>query len=126
MKAATLEIVQLMEQEFIEKDRSIAVKIAPLEDIIDTLKNSLKSRHIKRLQQGLCSASVGFAFNDFISSMEKMSDCCQTIALSHLQLDKEDLEKHQYMSEQKETSKKYRQRYEKYAQKYVLPTAITK
>lgn len=126
MKAATLEIVQLMQQEFIEKDRSIAVKIAPLEDIIDELKNSLKSRHIKRLQKGQCSASVGFAFNDFISSMEKISDCCQTIALSHLQLDKEDLEKHQYMSEQKETSEKYRQRYEKYAEKYALPTAVAK
>ena len=124
MKAATLEIVKLTEEEFITKDRSIAGEIAPLEDIIDTLKNALKSRHIERLQQGLCSASIGFAFNDFISSMEKISDCCQTIALSHLQLAKEDLEKHQYMSEQKETSAKYKERYQKYAAKYALPTAV--
>jgi len=121
MKSATLEIVQLMEKEFVNKDRSIAGHIAPLEDIIDGLKNSLKSRHIARLQAGLCTASIGFAFNDFISSMEKISDCCQTIALSHLQLDKEDLEKHQYMSEQKKTSAKYKERYNKYCEKYALP-----
>ncbi len=121
MKSATMEIVELMAQTIINGDSSVAVKISPLEDIIDVLKNSLKARHIARLQQGQCTASVGFIFNDFISSMEKISDCCQTIALSYIQLCEEDIEKHQYMSEQKNTSAKYEERHEKYALKYSLP-----
>ncbi len=121
MKSATMEIVELMAQTITNSDSAIAVKISPLEDIIDVLKNSLKARHIVRLQQGQCNAATGFAFNDFISSMEKISDCCQTIALSYIQLCEADIEKHQYLSEQKNTSSRYEERHGRYALKYALP-----
>lgn len=121
LRRAVTEILGLTINAFASGDRRSAEKVEPLEDLIDEIRVELKTRHINRLQNGKCTVELGFIFSDFIGSLEKISDCCLNIAVSLIQLSDENYETHQYLSEEKETNQKYRDRYNEYCKKYALP-----
>ena len=121
LRRAVAEILDLTINAFASGDRRSAEKVEPLEDLIDEVRVELKTRHINRLQNGKCTVELGFIFSDFIGSLEKISDCCLNIAVSLIQLSDENYETHQYLSEEKETNQKYRDRYNEYCKKYALP-----
>lgn len=121
LRGAVSEILELTINAFASDDRRSAEKVEPLEDLIDELKAELKTRHINRLQAGKCTVELGFIFSDFIGSLEKISDCCLNIAVSIIQLSEENYDTHQYLSEEKESNAKYRERYNEYCKKYALP-----
>lgn len=121
LRRAVAEILDLTINAFASGDRRSAEKVEPLEDLIDEIRVELKTRHINRLQNGKCTVELGFIFSDFIGSLEKISDCCLNIAVSLIQLSDENYETHQYLSEEKETNQKYRDRYNEYCKKYALP-----
>lgn len=121
LRRAVAEILGLTINAFASGDRRSAEKVEPLEDLIDEIRVELKTRHINRLQNGKCTVELGFIFSDFIGSLEKISDCCLNIAVSLIQLSDENYETHQYLSEEKETNQKYRDRYNEYCKKYALP-----
>ena len=81
MRRATEEIVSLTNDAYAAADSEASPRIEALEDIIDTLKETLKSRHISRLQSGLCSVTTGIPFLDIIHNFEKISDHCANIAV---------------------------------------------
>lgn len=51
-----------------------------LEEEIDSLEKELRVSHIRRLNQGLCSATAGTIFFDFISNIERVGDHSLNIA----------------------------------------------
>lgn len=121
MRNAVTEILNLTINAFVSDDRRSAEKVEPLEDLIDNIRIELKTRHITRLQEGKCTVELGFVFSDFIGSLERISDCCLNIAVSLIQLSDENYEIHQYMTEEKESSEKYKESYSEYCKKYALP-----
>ena len=121
MRSAVTEILDLTINAFASDDRRSAEKVEPLEDLIDEIRIELKTRHINRLREGKCTVELGFIFSDFIGSLEKISDCCLNIAVSIIQLSDESYDTHQYLSEEKESSEKYKERYNEYCKKYALP-----
>ncbi|MBR1990364.1 MAG: Na/Pi cotransporter family protein, partial [Firmicutes bacterium] len=77
---ATREALELSLKAFVEGDKDALMEISPLEQVIDVLKDKLRSNHILRLQQGNCSIEVGFVWSDLITDFERTSDHCSNIA----------------------------------------------
>jgi len=57
-----------------------AMSVRSIEGEIDSLEKSLKSSHIRRLNTGVCSATVGAMFLDIISNLERVGDHSVNIA----------------------------------------------
>jgi phosphate:Na+ symporter len=57
-----------------------AVRVEPLEKIIDALKEQLRTRHILRLQQGDCTMDAGFIWSDLLTNLERTAAHCSNIA----------------------------------------------
>ena len=81
MSQAVEEIVSLTIQAYENNDATLARQVEPLEDVIDSIKEALKSRHISRLQSGICTVSTGIPFLDIIHDYEKISDHCSNVAV---------------------------------------------
>ena len=81
MRDATQEIIQLTDQSYENNDRSLTPRIEALEDILDSMKETLKNGHIARLQSGMCTVQTGIPFLDIIHNFEKISDHCASIAV---------------------------------------------
>ena len=62
-------------------DAALAAKIEPLEETIDYLNETLKSRHIERLKEGKCVVESGVNFLDLLINLERISDHCSNIAV---------------------------------------------
>ena len=80
LSAATLEIVELSRNAFITGSTEVAQLVEPLEQVIDRMKELLRTRHIDRLRVGECGIEVGFVWSDLITNMERVSDHCSNIA----------------------------------------------
>ena len=89
MVNAVGEIIDLTISAFSKDDVKLANKVEPLEDVIDRLRNDLKNRHIKRMQEGRCSVNQGFVFTDYITALEKISDHCANVAAAIIELNDE-------------------------------------
>ncbi|MBR3865659.1 MAG: Na/Pi cotransporter family protein, partial [Clostridia bacterium] len=78
--AATTEIVTLSYSSFVENNAEQANLVEPLEQVIDRMKELLRTRHIDRLRVGECGIEAGFVWSDLITNMERVSDHCSNIA----------------------------------------------
>ena len=79
MTGAVGEIVDLAIKAFKENSLEIALKIAPLEEVIDGLKESLRANHIDRVKKGECTIETGFIWTDLIINLERVGDHCNDI-----------------------------------------------
>ena len=77
---AVTEILSLSYKAFSEKDTVCARKTEPLEQVIDTMKERLRTRHFKRLQKGECTVDAGFVWSDLLTNLERVSDHCSNIS----------------------------------------------
>lgn len=78
--AAVTEILEMSYQAFSKTDYDAARKTEPLEQVIDALKEELRTRHILRLQKGDCSVAAGFIWSDLLTNLERVSDHCSNIS----------------------------------------------
>lgn len=62
-------------------DLTAAYRVEPLEEVIDLLKEALKSHHIDRLSSGDCSVQAGISLTEFLTSAERISDHCSNVAI---------------------------------------------
>ena len=114
------EILDLALTAFIHSDLSAAKEVEPLEQVVDTLKEQLRSRHILRLQEGKCGMEAGFVWADLLTDLERIADHCSNIASCVVQMQKSRLDIHGYLDAVRTGSDEYRQRYDYYARKYAL------
>ena len=78
--AATKEILALTMSAIATGDLNVAAKVEPLEEVIDDLKEALRTRHSIRLSQGNCSIETGFVWSDLLTNLERVSDHCSNVA----------------------------------------------
>ncbi|CAM2762478.1 Na/Pi cotransporter family protein [Hathewaya histolytica] len=76
----TIDVLTVSVEAFEEKNIMKAEKVKQIEERIDSLEKELRSTHIKRLNQGLCNASVGTVFLDLISNLERIGDHANNIS----------------------------------------------
>lgn len=121
MGKAICEILDIAIGSFCKNDLALAEKVEPLEEVIDYLKEELRSRHIERLQNGECTIELGFIFSDLITNYERVSDHCSNIAVCILRISHNTFDTHEYLQDVKNSGQeKFTHNYEEYKQKYTL------
>jgi phosphate:Na+ symporter len=106
---------------FSNNDIQLAQDVEPLEQVIDTLKENLRTRHILRLQKGLCSIELGFILSDLLTDLERTSDHCSNIAGCVIDAAQHNLNLHETLRATHTDSASFKSEYELYAVKYSLP-----
>ena len=96
LRSAVSEIVALAVKAFVEDDLSVAYRIEPLEEKIDSLCDEMKLHHINRISDGTCTLQLGFVFNDLLTNLERMADHCSNIGVAMIELASGALETHDY------------------------------
>ncbi len=105
MMKAVGEIVDLAFNSFVNTDLDSAVQVEPLEEVVDNLKDAIKSRHIARLQKGECTIELGFILTDLLTNLERVSDHCSNIAGCMLEMAHKDMAIHKYLRSVKDGDK---------------------
>lgn len=111
------EIIALAYTAFADNNTSAALSVEPLEQVIDRLKEIMRSNHIARLQKGGCSIEGGFIWSDLLTNLERTSDHCSNIAVSII--DYSDMNVHSSLRELKSDNSGYKEKYAAYAEKYL-------
>ena len=120
MLGAVEEVVELSFQAFVENDPQLALQVEPLEQVIDDLKEQMRTRHILRLQQGSCSIETGFIWSDLLTSLERIGDHCSNIAVCVIDLHHHDMNIHESLRAVKTDSPDFKIQYQAYSEKYHL------
>ena len=76
------EILALTTEAFETDSVETAKKVEPLEQAIDFITSEIKSRHVRRLQNGECTIETGFILSDLLNNYERVSDHCSNIAVA--------------------------------------------
>ena len=121
LSKAVREILTLALRAFREKDMDAAGQVEPLEQVIDGLKEQMRTRHILRLQQGQCSIETGFVWCDLLTDLERTSDHCSNIAGCVIDAAQHDLNLHETLRSVRHSDGTYRQRLDACAEVYRLP-----
>lgn len=78
-----------------QEKESVCHKIGPLEDVVDDMVETLKSKRIIRLQNGACTTEGGISYIEVLTNMERISDHCVNISMHlHQRIIKESLDTH--------------------------------
>lgn len=119
--AAIREILDTTDRVFREDDVPGAMTVEPLEQTVDKLVASIRSRHIHRLQEGECSIPLGFVLSDMLNNLERVSDHCSNIAVAVIELSHSSFDTHKYLSGIRSENEEYRDAFARFTQKYKLP-----
>lgn len=120
MVEAVRDIVERAYRAYVDGDSSLALRVEPLEQVIDNLKKQIRAHHILRLQAGDCSIEVGFVLSDLLTNLERVSDHCSNIAGCIIEMKHSDLDLHQYLGELRSTDENFLREYEEMQKKYSL------
>ena len=121
LSKAVRNILTLALRAFREQDMDAAGQVEPLEQVIDGLKEQMRTRHILRLQQGQCSIETGFVWCDLLTDLERTSDHCSNIAGCVIDAAQHDLNLHETLRSVRHSDGTYRQRLDACAEVYRLP-----
>ena len=121
LSRAVREILTLALRAFREKDAAAAGQVEPLEQVIDALKEQMRTRHILRMQQGQCSIEAGFVWCDLLTDLERTSDHCSNIAGCVIDAAQHNLNLHETLHNMHHGDEEYRRRFDACAEIYRLP-----
>ena len=106
-------------------DRELALKVEPQEQVVDALVREVKSRHVRRLRDGICSVEYGFVLEDLLTAFERTADHCSNVAVEMLQVSEGKLEAHEYLNALKagelHESAAFTERFARYKAQYLFP-----
>ncbi len=125
LERAVLDVVEKTFAAYETFNLSEAIKIEPQEQVVDALVREVKSRHVRRLRDGLCSVEYGFVLEDLLTAYERTADHCSNVAVEMLQVAEGKLEAHEYLNALKagelHESAAYSERFAKYKARYAFP-----
>lgn len=126
LSAAIREILELSLAAFLRNDVATAQSVEPLEQVIDILKEQMRTCHILRLQSGKCSIDVGFVWSDILTNLERVSDHCSNIAGCVMDIADHNMNIHESLRAMRLDSEDFRVRFEEYQMKYKMTGEIEK
>ena len=125
LEQAVLDIVDRTVAAYGSFNRGEAVKIEPQEQVVDALVREVKSRHVRRLRDGLCTVEYGFVLEDLLTACERTADHCSNVAVEMLQVAEGKLEAHEYLNALKagelHESAAFSERFARYKAQYAFP-----
>ena len=125
LEQAVLDIVDRTVAAYGSFDLEQAIKIEPQEQVVDSLVREVKSRHVRRLRDGLCTVEYGFVLEDLLTACERTADHCSNVAVEMLQVAEGKLEAHEYLNALKagelHESAAFTERFARYKAQYAFP-----
>jgi phosphate:Na+ symporter len=125
LEQAVLDIVDRTVDAYRTFDLDNAVKIEPQEQVVDALVREVKSRHVRRLRDGLCTVEYGFVLDDLLTACERTADHCSNVAVEMLQVAEGKLEAHEYLNALKagelQESAAFAEQFARYKARYTFP-----
>lgn len=112
---------------YTSRSRELAFEVEPLEEVVDLLRDELKSRHIERFKTGACTIEQGTQFLELLINLERVSDHCSNVALQILRrtAPKNDLvltDTHAYLHQLHHgSSRSFDELFSAYRAKYLAP-----
>lgn len=120
MAGAVREVTALAYDSFVSGDVQAARQVEPLEQVIDDLKEEMRTRHIRRMQQGSCGIEAGFIWSDLLTNLERVSDHCSNIACCMIEGADHNLHRHEVLQSIRGSGEIFDREYSSYRQKYDL------
>lgn len=120
---AVEEIISLAIKAASTGEMNSAYSVEPLEEVVDRLVEELKSVHIDRAKNGVCSIEMTVNFLDILTNAERISDHCSNIAVYLIaeNVHYDNLKKHEYLDRlHKNGPADYEEKIEQYAAKFSL------
>ncbi len=125
LEQAVMDVIDNTVAGYVSDDLKAAAKVEPQEQVVDALVKEVKSRHVRRLQDGLCTVEYGFVLEDLLTAYERSADHCSNIAVEMLQVAQGKLEAHEYLNALKagqlQESAAFSQQYDQYREQYSFP-----
>ena len=125
LEQAVLDIVDRTVAAYGSFNREQAVRIEPQEQVVDALVREVKSRHVRRLRDGLCTVEYGFVLEDLLTACERTADHCSNVAVEMLQVAEGKLEAHEYLNALKtgelHESAAFAEQFAQYKARYAFP-----
>ena len=125
LERAVLDIVDRTVSAYTLFDMEQAIQIEPREQVVDALVREVKSRHVRRLRDGLCTVEYGFVLEDLLTACERTADHCSNVAVEMLQVSEGKLEAHEYLNALKagelHESAAFAEQFAKYKAQYAFP-----
>ncbi len=121
LREAVKEVLSVTIDAYINNDLDKAASIEPLEQVVDDLRDRIRLNHILRLQKSECTIEHGFVLSDLLTNFERVADHCSNIAGCIIEISAYDaLDMHKYLSDIKQGSEEYEQKYKAYSAKYSI------
>lgn len=118
--AAVGEIIDLSLEAFLNNNLEVAAKVEPMEEVIDKLKEKMRSRHIKRLQKNECTIEAGFIWADLLTNLERCSDHCSNIAGCVIDAQNDNMNIHESLHIARTDNEDYKKFYKEFSKKYAI------
>ena len=113
------DITDMTIKAFINNDRTLALRIEPLEEVVDDLCDEIKANHIERVSRQECTLENGFVFNDLLTDYERISDHCSNIAVDIIESGPEGIKLHEYhMKHDYRSDEEFQKYFSEYKEKY--------
>lgn len=116
---AVKEIIDYTTLTYTLDDIKSAVKVEPLEQVIDEIVAKIRERHMDRLREGKCSIEMGFILQDILINCSRISDHCSNIAVAVIEIMKNDsFDTHKYLNGVKKGDKQFNIMFDEFAEKF--------
>ncbi|MCR5728672.1 MAG: Na/Pi cotransporter family protein [Lachnospiraceae bacterium] len=98
----------------------LAQKVEPLRDVISSMSEEIRDRHVRRLQAGQCTVQSGISLVECLTSFERISAYCSNVALHVIERhsEKEVFDMHEYTKDIKANSEEYKKFLGEFEEKY--------
>ena len=121
LESAITEITEITIKSFIDNDRELALKIDPLEEVVDDLCDEIKSHHIDRVGRQECTLENGFVFNDLLTDYERISDHCSNVAVDIIESGEEGIAAHEFhINMDYRQDEQFQKDFNEYKSKYLI------
>ena len=104
LKEAVLEILSITMEAFVNEDSAVAMRVEPLERVIDELAREIKNLHIERLKNNSCTIELGFVLSDLLNNCKRIADHCSNIAIAVIAAQSDSFAPHGYVKSLKKDS----------------------
>lgn len=118
---AVREEINLTCRAFLNDDKEMAQRVAPLGMIITSLCNELKMHHVERLSNGKCGLEEGTVYTDILNSFNRIAAHCASAMVALLKNSDENPDMHIHDSKiYPSDSVEYYTYFKEYRQKYEI------
>lgn len=118
---AVLDVLKMARTAYEKSDDILALDIEPLEQVVDRLIRKAKKRHVKRLQEGICTVELDLMVSELFNDLERISDHCSNIATSILQAKDSTVDRHELINRLRSSDNlDFSKKYDEFKAKYPL------